>query len=179
MIYKTSQNQYKNIIFTKLTPEEKYNLWKEKINQVAAQSLSHEQRSLVLEVSKILSVDIFIAGHTKNQEIINKLAEDFTNRALEHFPNGQLRRYFGNLESLRPSPFEDFSNNKMIHPRVQDILDKSKDELAKRRIECNCRWGWWCDSRCTDNGNCSGNGGKYAGLCGFMLLQECVSVCKS
>lgn len=88
MIYKTSQNQYKNIIFTKLTPEEKYNLWKEKINQVAAQSLSHEQRSLVLEVSKILSVDIFIAGHTKNQEIINKLAEDFTNRALEHFPNG-------------------------------------------------------------------------------------------
>ncbi len=167
-----------NIIFKNLTPEEKYNLWKEKITQVIFQNLGTEQKRLALEVNKILDVALFTEGNTKHQDIINKFADEWTKRALEHFPNGQLRHYFGSLENLNPSPFDHFSNDKIPHPRIQQILDNSMNELTDKCFTyCNCRWGWWCDSRCVSE-DCARSGGRYYGGCGFLLLQDCESMCK-
>ncbi|MGP1501987.1 MAG: bacteriocin fulvocin C-related protein [Bergeyella cardium] len=170
-------------IFKNLSTDSKLELWKSKLEQVAREDISDEQKKLITKISDELST-------IKDDNFDGQKLFEYAIRMAQITPEDEFIRMFSQIGDYKRNEdsYKGFvastkktSSKSHIEADLVDYLSKMKEGKAKaelykdsnisinaRKRPCNCKWtcGFY-ESIKSDN--CI----PSTGGCGFLWIQEC------
>lgn len=170
-------------IYFKLSPVQKLSLWKSKLNQSAAQTVTELQREAILSLDNKLSEELFSQNDINIFE--NEIFMDWLDRYGDSFTEIEGILIFEDLVDFNPASTVNFKSTRTYREMLiadkqnsYNTKEEDKNSVSARyeKPECTCRHGAYCSSI----GDCENNTEFCEDTnlgCGWLWLQSCNGLC--
>ena len=156
-------NQFR-AAYHSLSPQQKYDIWQQKLAYEIARCKSIEEAEYVSVFSASFTSIVF--SDTNERESFLIFCWDWMNEGMERF-NWTLTDVGLITMTLYPS---DKVNE--YYMKEREAKNRSQKSLSDQNPppDCDCKWGWWCDC---DPDPCL----AVIIECGFLNLELCDELC--
>jgi hypothetical protein len=171
--------EYQKPIFRAFSPQQRYNSWNEKLNEVLKLNWDKEERLHILLLRSQMSLNWFIEGNTQEHRASidkrNQWINDWISEAVT-----DLGWSLGLIHSMVVVMETNVSDNGYLLESYRND-ENSKNYKVSDEGDCGCsQTSDWCDIPGTgsDNGSCQPDGCIVGTGCGFVWSYDCDGNCK-
>lgn len=169
-ILKENTRSLQNEIFSSLSPEQKANVWSDKMNQVTNLKIwSTKQINLISEIMSFITPNLYIKGSFEYNNFVD-FEKNWKLKAQSHFPKITLQHMLTSYNNLPPNgvpQYEPWSEAGDCECSVAHDWCSGNTESCQTCVCGGTSWGcgafcvFSCDGMCLGNSNDSGNGINY------------------